>query len=94
MPDSVDLNFSRDSKKCPFSKIGLRGQSIKAGKTLSLHWKELNICCGQTILFLKKRKRKLKWGRKKIKSTTKLNAPAFFVLSHSFLHLKPIQSTD
>ena len=48
------LSFPKDSKKCPFFKMGLRTQSIKTGKKLSIFSKELMFVVAETTFVFEK----------------------------------------
>ena len=67
--------------------MGLKTKSIKTRKKLSIFSKELTFVVVKTTFVIEKEKKEEKVLQKKIKSTTKSEAQAFF-LPHIFL--KPI----
>ena len=74
--------------------MGLRSQSIKTGKKLSIFSKELTfVVVKTTFVFEKQEKEEEVLQKKKWKAQQNQKHRLFF-LPHSFLHLKPIQPTD
>jgi len=75
--------------------MGPRTKSIKTRKKLSIFSKELTFVVVKTTFVFEKgeKEEEILQKKKKMKSTTKSEAQAFF-LPHSFLHLKSIQPTD
>ena len=74
--------------------MGLRTQSIKTGKKLSIFSKELMFVVAETtFVFEKEEKEEEVLQKKKWKAQQNQKLRLFF-LPHIFLHLKPIQPTD
>ena len=74
--------------------MGLRTQSIKTGKKLSIFSKELMFVVAETtFVFEKEEKEEEVLQKKKWKAQQNQKLRLFF-LPHSFIHLKPIQPTD
>ena len=80
--------------KCPFFKMGLRTQSIKTGKKLSIFSKELMFVVAETTFVFEKEEKEEEVLQKKNEKRNKIRSSGFFFLPHSFIHLKPIQPTD
>ena len=74
--------------------MGLRTQSIKTGKKLSIFSKELMFVVAKTTFVFEKEEKEEEVLQKKNEKHNKIRSSGFFFLPHSFLHLKPIQPTD
>ena len=73
--------------------MGLRTQSIKTGKKLSIFSKELMFVVAETTFVFEKEEKEEEVLQKKNEKRNKIRSSGFFFLPHSFLHLKPIQPT-
>ena len=70
--------FQRIQRNVLFFKIGLRTQSIKTGIKLSLLERVESLLWVKTTFVFEKEEKEAKVWRKKMKSTTKSKAQAFF----------------
>ena len=74
--------------------MGLRAQSIKTRKKLSIFSIELTFVVVKTTFVFEKEEKEEDVLQKKNEKRNKIRSSGFFFLPHSFLHLKPIQPTD
>ena len=71
-------SFPKDSKKCPFFKMGLRTQSIKTRKKLSIFLKELMFVVVEKTFVFEKEEKEEEVLQKKNEKHNKIRSSAFF----------------
>ena len=74
--------------------MGLRTQSIKTGKKLSIFSKELMFVVAETTFVFEKEEKEEEVLQKKKWKAQQNQKHRLFFLPHSFQHLKPIQPPD
>ena len=72
------LSFPKDSKKCPFFKMGLRTKSIKTRKKLSIFSKELTFVVVKTTFVFEKEEKEEEVLQKKNEKHNKIRSSGFF----------------